>query len=376
MRMNTLVFYLICLANLMIGSLTSVRAQTASASMPASNQTTTTTTLTRMQRLFPNNEAMKHGPLSDSVRASRAAHLFVRYGDKPEIREAAVWFLNKFAQEKHPYDYWGAAGMAIIRLHEQAKKEGLIEDEKAALRQVIGQNNSQSSSRIDTVAAMVLLEDSLRGLSEKEKLPEYEKFIANDIGNRGNAFLIVRHYQVPTSLQRYWNGGPRFAKTGRPSYEGMAGQWYYRYGDMKFVSSEAEMQFLFGRIQECYATIVLKPDLPEPYGELRFQEAFAATARLIEMGDVVVPFLLKQEEFIMSAYGADEAHDKVGFNFELEVIRANRNAAFKPLLRRLVRSANKNTHYWAAQALDAIERDKPSDFVPHYVFYFDPPNGI
>lgn len=355
---------------------TAAAGQTPTAApAPVSKATIAQTPLQQLQRLLPDSAAMKHVEFGGNPRQERAAHLFVRYGDKPDIREAAVWFLQKYVAERQPPDFYAAAGLAIVRLYGQAKTDGLTDEEKAALQQVVG-NNPQPIGRIDTVAEMVLLEDRLRGLSDEEKLPEYEKLLKRNDPNGRHAFLIARHFQVPPSLLYHWKGGPRFQVTGQPSFEGTAGQWYWRYRDMKFVSPEAEMQFLFGRIQECYAYKALKPTLPPVLEGYRYDEAFAATARLIEMGDVVVPFLLKQEEFIMTAYGAEEGHDRTGFNFELEVMRANRNAAFKPLLLRLVRSANKNTHYWAALTLDAIQRDAPSNWVAHYIFEFDAPVGF
>ena len=303
------------------------------------------------------------------------AHLFVRDANKAQVRQAAVWFLSKFLQDKQPFDYWAAAGMAIERLSETHEPNGLSEEERAVLQQMVG-NNSEPMGRIDTVAEMTLLEDRLRGLSEEEKLPEYQKLLQRNDANTRHAFLIVRHYHVPPALVHYWNGGPHFQLTGRPSYEPVAGQYYWRFREKKFASLEAEMTFLWGRIQDCYAKYDSGAVFPRGYEGYRDQEAFAATARFIEMGDDAVPFLLKQRDFIMSAYDPADAHFRTGFNFELEIISASRHPAFKPLLKELMRSGSKRTHESALGTYNAIEMDKPGSFVPHYIFCFDPPNGF
>ena len=345
------------------------------ASPAPSEQKISATVLEKLQRLFQPGDTLKPEQLSDTLRAERVAHLFVRNANKVQVRQAAVWFLTKFLQDKQPFDYWAAAGMAIERLSEPGEPGGLTDEERAILQQMVG-NNPKPMGRIDTVAEMALLEDRLRGLSEEEKLPEYQKLLLRNDANGRNAFLIVRHYHVPPTLLHYWNGGPRFEKTGRPSYNGGAGQLYWQFRERKFASPEAEMTFLWGRIQDCYANLAAHPVLPDPYEELRCEEAFAATARFIEMGDAAVPFILKQRDFILSAYDPADAHTLTGFNFEMEIIRASRHPAFKPLLKELMRSGSKRTHGAALGTYNAIETDKPGSFVPHYIFEFDAPHGF
>ena len=338
-------------------------------------QKVSATVLEKLQRLFQPGDILKPDQLSDTLRAERVAHLFVRDANKAQVRQAAVWFLSKFLQDKQPFDYWAAAGMAIERLSEPQEPGGLTDEERAILQQMVG-NNPKPMGRIDTVAEMALLEDRLRGLTEEEKLPEYQKLLQRNNPNGQNAFLIIRHYHVPPALLHYWNGGPRFEKTGRPSYDGVAGQLYWQFRERKFASPEAEMTFLWKRIEDCYANLVAHPVLPDPYAELRYQEAFAATSRFIEMGDAAVPFVLKQRDFILSAYDPADAHALTGFNFEMEIIRASRHPAFKPLLKELMRSGSKRTHGAALGTYNAIETDKPGSFVPHYIFEFDAPHGF
>ena len=64
--------------------------------------------------------------------------------------------------------------------------------------------------------------------------------------------------------------------------------------------------FLWRRIQECYSNYRIVPKLPEGFEDLRYEEFFAATARLIEIGDPVVPFLLKQQDYILKASDLDD----------------------------------------------------------------------
>ena len=381
-RRHTLPASLLCVLalSLLLPSLR-LHAQAQNGAPPAAvapvplEQKVSATVVEKLQRLFQPGDILKPEQLSDTLRAERVAHLFVRNANKAQVRQAAVWFLTKFLQDKQPFDYWAAAGMAIERLSEPGAPGGLTDEERAILQQMVG-NNPKPMGRIDTVAEMVLLEDRLRGLSEEEKLPEYQKLLLRNDADGRNAFLIVRHYHVPPTLLHYWNGGPRFEKTGRPSYNGGAGQLYWQFRERKFASPEAEMTFLWGRIQDCYANLAAHPVLPDPYEELRCEEAFAATARFIEMGDAAVPFILKQRDFILSAYDPADAHALTGFNFEMEIIRASRHPAFKPLLKELMRSGSKRTHGAALGAYHAIETDRPSSFVPHYIFCFDPPHGF
>ena len=278
-------------------------------------------------------------------------------------RETARWFLQRYA-DGLLQSYYAAASTAIVILGESASKDGLLPEERRILEQLLPKLHAGT---VPGLAKSVLLEDAFRGQPE-----ELSHAYRRCLGPPGvlEGYLIFHGWQVEESLRDIWNNTERFQKYGKRNYEGVAGDHYFRFRAMKFPAVQAELEFLWGRILAQYERSSRLGEGPNDLEVYQFDEARAATARLIEIGRPAVPFLLAKSDFILRAADPQDPRSTIGDIYEIWVMRTLLDPAFTPLLKQLARCGSKKVENVALDALKRMECDDPYPYRALFVFQF------
>lgn len=280
-----------------------------------------------------------------------------------ERRETARWFLQCYA-DGLLQSHYAAASTAIVILGESASRDGLLPEERRILEKLLPKLDA---GPVPGLARSALFEDTFRGQPE-ELTHAYRRWLGDPGVLQG--YLIFRAWQVDESLRDIWNNTERFQKYGKRNYEGVAGDHYFRFRAMKFPTVQAELQYLWSRILAQYERSSRRGEGPTDLEVYQHEEARAATARLIEIGQPAVPFLLAKSDFILRAAEPQDPRSTVGDIYEIWVMRTLLDPAFTPLLQQLARCGSKKVENAALDALKRMERDDPYPYRTLYVFQF------
>lgn len=287
-----------------------------------------------------------------------------------EGREAARQFLDQY-QPSLQAGYHSLACTAVYLIGEAAASQGLTLDELRLLEKLAAQFDVGS---LPGLAAAVLAEDRVRGLPPVERAQAIRHLWGASTGMR-SGYLLLHHYQIPETMRDSWERGERWEKYRKRNYEESAGDYYFRFRAKKFPTVQAELEFLWERILAQYARSARPGQKPDDLEVYQFEEARAATARMIEIGPPAVSFLLDRSDFILRAADPQDPRSTVGDIYEIWVMRALLDPAFTSLLQRLARCGSPKVEKAAQDALARMERDDPYPYRGLFVFHFLPPMG-
>ncbi|MFN3648657.1 MAG: hypothetical protein ACK47B_03665 [Armatimonadota bacterium] len=324
----------------------------------------------RLSRIIPPGMSLSGRGAEQTLRANRVAALLNANRHTPETQAAARQFLERFVENRQPLEYHAAAGMAVLVLGEASRSRALTPDELQVLRQLSGRFTT-----VQALARLLCSDAELRGQPEAARLESFDRLLAREGVCSQHAFLVLNGGSAPQALQRYWEGGPRFQATGRPAYEGIALQHYYCFRGMKFPSTGDEIAFLWSQIEAYYRRLAAEPRGPRRGQALR-EEARAATARLIEIGEPVVRFLLSDPRRLRGLADPEDIRSASGEQFELWIVKALPRKEFAPVLRELAACDLPSVRRAALDALERIDAGNPSPYGAHYVFSFGRPSGL
>jgi hypothetical protein len=300
------------------------------------------------------------------IRGDRALRCLERLERVSERRDASLWFAERY-HESLTHDYYNAACQATLYLGEAALGAPLRDRE----RRVLAHFSKEVGGSLPHLAKAALLEDQLRGQAREARDEVWLPNLATGLGG----YLLLHEYRVPPRLQGFWETGNRWETYRKRAYEGSAGEHYFRFKAMRFATIQAEMEFLWDRILAQYERSS-KPGVgPDDLELYQFEEARAATARLIEIGDQVVPFLLAKREFILQAADPSGPRARVGDIYELWVAAATLHPGYKPLAQKLAACGQRKVERRARDVLNRMLADDPYPYRALFVYQFRTPVG-